>query len=497
MPYVLEMEEIRKEFPGVLALDNVQLKVRPATVHAFMGENGAGKSTLMKILMGIYKPDSGRISFKGKTVNISNPITALKLGISMIHQELNPVLHMSIAENIWLGREPINALRFVDHAKMFSGTEKLLKNLDIDLNPNQKMVDLSVANQQMVEIAKAISYNAELIVMDEPTSAITEKEVEHLFRLIRDLKKRGVSIIYITHKMDEVFAIADDITVLRDGQYIGTRPASEMTKNSLISMMVGRQLSQIFPKRNGHRGKVVLSVKNLSRKGRFSDITFDLHAGEILGVAGLVGAGRTEVLETIFGVHPKTSGQVYINGEVQEILHPRDAMKHQMALLPKDRKLGGLFLMLDIRANMEISNLSNYLKGPFIRSAEVKKDCRNQVEQLNIRTPSLSEVIENLSGGNQQKVLLSRWLLTSPEILMLDEPTRGVDVGAKAEIHKLMSDLVAEGKSILMISSEMPEVLGMSDRIIVMHEGRLAGILNRKEATQEKILALASGEKLE
>ncbi len=496
MPYILEMEDILKTFPGVLALDRVQLNVRPGTVHAFMGENGAGKSTLMKILMGIYKPDGGTIQFKGEPVEMPNPRTALKLGISMIHQELNPVLHMSIAENIWLGREPVKAFRLIDHEKMTSDTGELLKSLDIELDPDQKMIDLSVASRQMVEIAKAISYKAELIVMDEPTSAITEKEVEHLFRIVNDLKNRGVSIIYITHKMDEVFAIADEITVLRDGQYIGTESAEEMTKDSLISMMVGRELNQIFPERCATCGKVVMSVRNLSREEKFSNISFDLHAGEIMGIAGLMGAGRTEVLETIFGVYPKTAGEVHINGEPREVLHPRDAVGYKLALLPKDRKHGGLFLMLDIKANMEISSIKNYLKGFFLNHKIVRQDCQEQICKLQIKTPSLNEIVGNLSGGNQQKILVSRWLLTSPDILMLDEPTRGVDVGAKAEIHKLMNELVAEGKSILMISSEMPELMGMSDRIMVMHEGHLTGILDRSEATQEKILLLASGEKL-
>ena len=498
MKYILEMENIYKAFPGVVALNNVNLKVRKGTVHALMGENGAGKSTLMKILMGIYHTDKGSIKLNDNPVSIHNPNDAFNKGISMIHQELSCVTHMSVAENIWLGREPMQKNKFlVNHKVMKEKTKKILAQLQININPEIKMGELSVAQMQMIEIAKAISYDADIIVMDEPTSAITEQEVEHLFRIINDLKKKHVSIIYITHKMDEVFAISDDITVLRDGQFIDTKEAKTLDKKKLIKMMVGRELNQIFPKTEAKIGNVLLSVKNFSLEGKFNNINFDLKRGEILGIAGLMGAGRTEVVESIFGVLPKDEGNVFVDGKEVSIKSPQDAVNNNMALLTEDRKLDGLFLPLTVMANGSIASIPEYQKMGFIKIKKMRKLMHEQVKALAIKTPSIFQIVNNLSGGNQQKVLLARWLLTLPEILMLDEPTRGIDVGAKSEIHKLMCKLAKKGKAIIMISSELPEILGMSDRIIVMHEGNLAGILNRDEATQEKILQLASGEKLE
>ncbi len=497
MEYILEMTGIRKEFPGVLALDNVDLKIRPGTVHALMGENGAGKSTLMKVLMGIYNSDAGSIKLRNREVEIPNTYSALKLGISMIHQELSPVLYMSVSENVWLGREPQTPIGFIDHKKMHSDTASLMADLNMKINPDEKMIALSVAQRQMVEIAKAISYDSDLIIMDEPTSAITEKEVEHLFKIINNLKTKNVSVIYITHKMDEVFFISDEVSVLRDGRYIGTDYTANLDKNKLINMMVGRELNQIFNKEKAEIGDVIMSVENLSCGKHFSGVSFDLRKGEILGIAGLMGAGRSEVIETIFGVREKTSGKIEINGKTAEISHPMDAVKNKMALLTEDRKLSGLYLMLTVRENMEIASITSYINNLFINHRRVTQDCLDQVEKLAIKTPSLNQVINNLSGGNQQKVLISRWLMTYPDILLLDEPTRGIDVGAKAEIHKLMTNLAKQGKAVIMISSELPEILGMSDRIIVMHEGRLAGELSREEADQEKILMLASGETLE
>ena len=495
MEYILEMTDIRKEFPGVLALDDIQFKVKPGTVHALMGENGAGKSTLMKIIMGIFKADKGTVLVKGEEAHIVNTKTAFAHGISMIHQELSPVPYMTVSENIWLGREFKKGL-FVNHQMMHDKTVELLDHLELDIDPDEKMVNLSVAQTQMVEIAKAISYDSDLIIMDEPTSAITEKEVHHLFKIINELRSKGIAVIYITHKMDEVFEISDEVSVFRDGKYIGTEAAENMTKDKLVNWMVGRDLSQVFHKEDAEIGEVMLEVKNLSSGDRFRGVSFQLRAGEILGIAGLMGAGRSEVVETIFGIRVKTTGEVFVHGKKVNIKAPHDAIKHKIALLTEDRKLSGLFLPLSVKENMEIVSIDKYIKGGFINHSQVLTDCEDQVNKLAIKTPSLYQITDNLSGGNQQKVLISKWLLNAPDILILDEPTRGIDVGAKAEIHKLMTKLVQAGKAVIMISSEMPEVLGMSDRVLVMHEGDLVGELPREEADQEKILMLASGAKL-
>lgn len=490
--YILEMENITKEFPGVKALDNIQLKIKKGSVHGLMGENGAGKSTLMKIIFGIYTPDKGTIKFKGKELKISGPKEAVNRGISMIHQELSPVPHMTVAENIFLGREySFGKTGWVNDKKMVEEARKLFETLNMDIDPTAKMKDLSIANMQMVEIATAVSYNADLIIMDEPTSAITEKEVEQLFGIIRSLQEKGVSIIYISHKMDEIFKICDELTVFRDGQYIGTKGAHELDQDTLIQMMVGREIKQVFHKEKADIREVALSVQNLSKKGKFHHVSFEVRKGEILGIAGLMGAGRTEVMESIFGIDPPDSGDVYIHGEKVKIKSPKDAIKHKVALLTEDRKLTGAFLPISIRENMIISSIDQFLTFGYLNKKTVEKTCNEQVQKLNIKTPHIDQLIMNLSGGNQQKVLLARWLLNDPDILILDEPTRGVDVGAKSEIHKLMSKLAQEGKAIIMISSELPEVLGMSDRVVVMHEGRKKGELSREEANQEKILEVA------
>ncbi len=496
--FLLEMENIRKQFPGVLALDGVQLKVRPGTVHALMGENGAGKSTLMKVLLGIHDPEKGSIHFDGIEHTHMDIHSSLNCGISMIHQELSPILHMTVAENIYLGREPLisKIVGWVDHKKLNEQTRELLEGLDIDIDPTTKMVDLSIANMQMIEIATAISYNSKLVIMDEPTSAITEKEVAHLFRMINNLRDKNVAIIYITHKMDEVFEISDDVTILRDGQYVGTEKASDIDKNKLISMMVGRELTNFFPKAEAEITDVKLEVRNISLEGKFKDVSFEVRKGEILGIAGLMGSGRTEVIESIFGVYPPDSGEILIDGKPAEIKQPMDSIKHRLGLLTEDRKLSGLFLPLSVRDNMVASNIQDYVIRTGLDFKRIEEDCETQRQALAVKTPSLNQLILNLSGGNQQKVLIARWLLTEPDVLFLDEPTRGIDVGAKSEIHKLMSKLAQMGKAIVMVSSEMPEILGMSDRIIVMHEGDKAGELSREEATQEKVLTLASGEKL-
>ena len=491
---VLVMEHISKSFPGVKALSDVHLTVRRGTVHALMGENGAGKSTLMKVLIGMYIPDEGSISFLGNPVKIENTQQALRMGISMIHQELSPEPYMTVAENIYLGREPVGRLGLIDKKKMVADTRALLERLEININPNAVMRTLSVANTQMVEIAKAISYDSSLIIMDEPTSAITEREVAQLFRMIRTLREQGVGIIYITHKMDEVFQIADEITVLRDGQYIATVPAAQTDRNSLIAMMVGRELTNLFPKEDAPIGEVVLSVRNLTRNGIFHDVSFDLRRGEILGLSGLMGAGRTEVIEGIFGIKPIDAGTITIMGKEVQIKSPTDAIRHGMALLTEDRKLTGIMGVLSVRDNMMIASLESYAKAGFLNKKIINETCAREKTRLELKTPSMDQLIRNLSGGNQQKVLVSRWLLTVPEILILDEPTRGIDVGAKSEIHRLMSKLAQEGKAIIMISSELPEILGMSDRVLVMHDGRVGGEFARKDATQENIMRAATGQ---
>jgi inositol transport system ATP-binding protein len=490
---VLVMEHISKSFPGVQALSDVQLTVRRGSVHALMGENGAGKSTLMKVLIGMYIPEDGEITFLGKKVKIENTQQALRMGISMIHQELSPEPYMTVAENIFLGREPLGRFGLIDKKKMVADTKALLERLEINIDPNTVMRTLSVANTQMVEIAKAISYDSSLIIMDEPTSAITEREVAHLFKIIGTLKDKGVAIIYITHKMDEVFQIADDITVFRDGRHIATVPASQTDRNSLIAMMVGRELTNLFPKEDAPIGEVVLSVQGLTRPGVVEDVSFELRRGEILGLAGLMGAGRTEVIEGIFGIKPITAGVITIRGQQVTIRSPQDAIKHGLALLTEDRKLTGIMGVLSVRDNMMIASLGSYSKAGFLNKRIINQTCAKEKTRLELKTPSMDQLIKLLSGGNQQKVLVSRWLLTVPDILILDEPTRGIDVGAKSEIHRLMSKLAQEGKAIIMISSEMPEILGMSDRVLVMHEGRVGGVFERKDATQETIMRAATG----
>jgi ABC-type sugar transport system ATPase subunit len=493
--YILEMKNIVRTFPGVRALNGVDFRAKRGSVHALMGENGAGKSTLMKCLVGINPPDSGEIWLKGKKVTIPNPHEALKLGIAMIYQELNPVLERSVMENIWLGREPM--LRkfglLVDHRAMYEQTRQLLKELEIDIDPKTKVKELSVAKMQMIEIAKAISYNADVVIMDEPTSSLTPNEVEHLFSMIRKLKARNVAVIYITHKMEEIFTIADEVTVLRDGNNITTNPIAEMTIDSLITAMVGRHLTEMFPKMESQIGDVKLAVRHLEVPGLLHDISFDLRKGEILGVAGLVGAGRTELMEALFGLRRKSAGEIFIDGKKVEIRAPSDAIEAGIGFLTEDRRLNGIIPVLSVKVNIIVANLRNYLRyGFFLNLKKIHHDCEEFKERLKIRTPSLDTLIQNLSGGNQQKVLVARWLLTNPDILILDEPTRGIDVGAKAEIHTIITKLACEGKSVIMVSSEMPEILGMSDRIMVMSRGQITAILDRKEADQETIMRYAA-----
>jgi inositol transport system ATP-binding protein len=492
--YVVEMKGIVKEFPGVKALDGVNLAVKKGEVHSLLGENGAGKSTLMKVLLGIYKQDEGEIFYKGQPVKIANPADALKIGISMIHQEISLVTDRTIAENVWIGREPTTKLGLLDWKKLYQMTEQLFNELDLaGFNPKTLVRRLSVAQQQMVEIARALSYNSDVIIMDEPTSALTEAEVEILFRIINDLKKRGISIIYISHKMDEIFRISDSITVLRDGQWVATRPAKEMDSAKVISLMVGRELSQVFPKVEVAIGEPILEVKNLTRHGYFEDISFSVRKGEILGLSGLMGAGRSEVMRAIFGVDKLDSGEIYFGGKRVHIHSTKDAINLGMGFVTEDRKELGLILCRSVRENVTYASLDSLSTGPFTNMKHEIKATKDMIHKLSIKTPTYKKRVGALSGGNQQKVVLANWLLSKPKVLILDEPTRGIDVGAKYEIHKMMCEFAGQGMAVIMISSELPEILGMSDRIIVMHEGKQKAEFMRGEATQEKILHSAVG----
>ena len=490
---LLEMKNISKSFPGVRALDDVSLKVRRGTVHALMGENGAGKSTLMKCLFGIYHADSGEIFLEGKKVQFRNSKDALENGVAMVHQELNQALKRNITDNLWLGRYPTTLGFVISEKKMYEETMKIFDNLGIDEDPHTLMSRLSVSKRQMVEIAKAVSYNSKIIVFDEPTSSLTETEAEHLFRIIDLLKKRGAGIIYISHKMEEILKISDDVTVMRDGKYVATEEASELTTDKIIKLMVGRELTNRFPPKSNTPGKEIINVKNLS--GAYSnvkDVSFSLREGEILGIAGLAGAGRSELLETIFGIAKKKSGTVTVHGRRADNRSSRQAIQNGFALLTEERRATGIFGILDIIANTTISNLKNYRSGGiFLSSSKMKSDTMWAVRSMKIKTPSLKTKIRTLSGGNQQKVILGRWLLTKPEILLLDEPTRGIDVGAKYEIYQLIIDLAASGKSVIMVSSEMPELLGVCDRRLVMSGGRAAGELPG-QTTQEEIMELSA-----
>jgi inositol transport system ATP-binding protein len=479
MQYLVEVDDVRKAFPGVLALDHVSMRVRPGAVHALMGENGAGKSTLMRIIAGLLAPDAGRVVVRGRA--------------AMIHQELNLMPSMTVAENIFLGREPLTRIGLVDDRALSRRTAALLGSLDIEIDPDDRVSDLAIAKRQMVEIARAVSFEAQVLIMDEPTSTLSEREVAQLFRIVAGLTARGSAVIYITHKIDEVFRIADEVTVMRDGQVVGSSPVSRLDRDRLIAMMVGRELTQLFPKDNVPTDRVLLSVENLSLDGMFSDVSFEVRSGEILGIAGLVGSKRTEIAETIFGVTPKTSGEIRIDGVPAEIDSPSAAINHGMAFLTEDRKVSGLFLPLRVHENMEVSVLNGeFVWAGFVKQAKVLAACRAAAAAVRLKAPDLFEPVQHLSGGNQQKVLVGRWLLTGPRILILDEPTRGIDVGAKAEIHRLISTLAAEGAAVIMISSEMPEILGMSDRVMVMRQGRVAGILDRSQANQIELMRLAA-----
>ncbi len=491
---LLQMTDICKEFPGVKALDNVSLTVRKGTVHALMGENGAGKSTLMKCLFGIYSKDAGHIYLEGEEVNFKDSRAALDKGVAMVHQELNQALKRNVMDNIWLGRYPKTAGLIINEKKMYEDTLEVFKELEIDVDPRRIMSTIPVSGRQMVEIAKAVSFNSKIIVLDEPTSSLTESEVEHLFKIIEMLKARGCGIIYISHKMEEILRISDDITVMRDGKWIATKPASELDMDQIIKLMVGRELGSRFPEKDNVQGEVALEVDNLcGQYNHLDNVSFQARKGEILGIAGLDGSGRTEVLESIFGVATRKSGTIKLDGKTVLNRNARESIKNGFGLLTEERRATGIFGILNIRENTVISSLKRHKRaGFYLSNKSMQADTDWAIKSMRIKTPTQETKISTLSGGNQQKVILGRWLLTDPEVLMLDEPTRGIDVGAKYEIYQLIIDLAKKGKVVLMVSSEMPELLGVCDRILVMSGGKLAGEVDAKNTTQEEILTLAA-----
>lgn len=493
-PALLEMRGISKSFPGVKALDNVSLTVRPGTVHALMGENGAGKSTLMKCLFGIYRRDEGTITLDGRDVEFKSSKEALENGVAMVHQELNQALTRTVKDNLWLGRYPKVGGFIVSERIMDKRTREIFEELEVNVDPNAIMSKLPVSQRQMVEIAKAVSYDAKVIVFDEPTSSLTETEVEHLFRIINMLRSKGCGIIYISHKMEEILRISDDVTIMRDGTWVATRPAKELTMDEIIRLMVGRELTNRFPPKTNQPGEVILDVQHMAGKyTRLKDATFQLKKGEILGIAGLDGSGRTEVLENLFGAMTREGGSITLHGRQIQNRSPKEAIKNGFALLTEERRATGIFGIRDIKENTVISNLKGYLLGGVVLSdKKMREDTDWSIQAMHIKTPSQRTQIRSLSGGNQQKVIIGRWLLTKPEILLLDEPTRGIDVGAKYEIYQLIIDLANEGKGVIMVSSEMPELLGVCDRIIVMSGGQVAGEVNAASTSQEEILTLAA-----
>ena len=490
---LLQMNNICKEFPGVKALDNVSLTVKKGTVHALMGENGAGKSTLMKCLFGMYKKDAGTIYLDGQEVNFKTSRDALDHGVAMVHQELNQALTRSVMDNIWLGRYPHKGI-YVSDKKMYDDTMKVFDDLQINVDPRTIMSTMPVASRQMVEIAKAVSYNSKVIVFDEPTSSLNENEVEHLFRIINTLRDRGCGIIYISHKMEEILRISDEVTVMRDGQWIATRPAKELTMNEIIKLMVGRELTNRFPPKDNVITDVSLEVDHLSATySHLKDVSFKAHKGEILGVAGLDGSGRTELLENIFGNATRKEGTIKLYGKEVKNRNPKESIKNGFALLTEERRATGIFGILNITENTTISSLKDFMVSHLYLDDKKRRNATDeQVQAMRIKTPSQSTQIRSLSGGNQQKVIIGRWLLTTPEVLLLDEPTRGIDVGAKYEIYQLIINMAKQGKTVIMVSSEMPELLGVCDRILVMSGGRLSGEVQTATTNQEEIMTLAA-----
>lgn len=494
VPY-LQIQNINKSFYGVPALKNVSFPIELGEIHVVIGENGAGKSTLMKIIAGLYHQDSGDIVLKGKTVQHDSPIEAIGNGVVMIHQELMPVPYLTVAENVFLGREPLTKMGLLDKKEIVEQTNTLFAEMNIDIDPRTEMRMLSVAQVQLVEIAKAVSFHSELLIMDEPTSAISDREIEHLYDLIFRLKKQNKAIVFISHKLDEIFKVADKITVLRDGEYIGTRKREELDKDSLIAMMIGRELKEVYEKREKRMGETILEVKHFGRSGKFEDISFSLRRGEILGIAGLMGAGRTELAEAIFGLNPADSGELLIDGRTVRIGSTSDAIKNHIALVPEDRKRLGLNLKDTTGFNITLSVLNLFAKLGIVDKVPENQEVDRSIKKFNIKVTSRKTPVVSLSGGNQQKVVIAKWMLSDPEILILDEPTRGIDIGAKTEIYKLINTLANEGKAIIMISSELPEIIGMSDRVLVFAEGRMTGELTGNDISQMEIMKCATKQK--
>ncbi|MGI6005607.1 MAG: sugar ABC transporter ATP-binding protein [Christensenellales bacterium] len=496
-PVILEMDHISKSFPGVKALDDVKLHVHKGSVHAVVGENGAGKSTLMKILSGSYFPDAGTIKIGGEAVKIKNPLHARELGVSIIHQELNIIPYSTVAQSIFLGREPCKRFKSViDYKKMNREARKLLDEQGLqDIREDTLMKDLTVSKCQVIEITKAIAFDAKVIIMDEPTSAITEKEIDRLFKHIRSLKSKGVAIIYISHKLEEIAKIADEITVIRDGKYIGTYPSHSITNDQIVSLMVGRDITNRYPKQPANFGDVALEVRRLTSGRAFQNISFSVRSGEVLGVSGLMGAGRTEVMRAIFGLDPFDSGEIHLNGKKVAIKNPKAALTNGLAMVTEDRRRYGVITIHSIRENIALPNLNMFEKGPFVDKKKERLSVMEFFKKLSIRAPDIEIRAGQLSGGNQQKVVLAKWLLRKPTVLIMDEPTRGIDVGAKFDIYNIMNDLVKQGIAIVFISSELPELLGMSDNIMIMHEGRMTGYISRQEATPESLMMYATAQK--
>lgn len=492
-PCLLEVSNVRKAFRGVLALEDVSLRLGRGSVHAVSGENGAGKSTLMKIIAGIHTPDAGELRLNGRSVHLSSPRHALENGVAMIHQELNLMPFMSVAENIWIGREPVGRLGLINHRTLHRKTRSLLERLRLEVDPEAEVRTLSIAARQMIEIARALSYDSALLIMDEPTSSLSERDAQQLFTIIRELRAQGKGILYITHKLEELFEIADEVSVLRDGRRVGGGAPASLTRDAILRMMVGRELAVETPSEAARPGPVVLAARHAALAGHFEDVSFELRSGEVLGIAGLVGSGRTKLAETLFGLVPASAGQLLIANHEVRLDSPRHAIARGVGFVTEDRKESGCFLMLSVLENLEISILGGeFLRFGFIRGRALSAACAAMCATLRVKTPDLNAPIMNLSGGNQQKVLIGRCLLTRPKILILDEPTRGIDVGAKAEIHQIIARLVAEGTAVLLISSELPEILRVSHRVMVMRDGRVAGFLERGEADQVRIMQLAA-----
>ena len=489
----MRVSGVEKSFPGVKALSDIEFSVRRGTVHALCGENGAGKSTLMKIIMGLYKADKGQIYIDEQPVDIKNPIQAREMGISMIAQELNYVPELSVEENLFLGRLPVNKFGKVDWKKVRRETEKFLKEENLPYSPTQKLKTLTVSEIQMLEIIKAVTNNAQIVIMDEPTSSITEREVKQLFAKINELRDKGVAIVYISHKMDEVFQIADDITILRDGTVVSTDRAEDLDIDTVIARMVGRKLDNVYPKEDVELGEMALEVEDFAADGVFEDINFHARKGEIVGFAGLVGAGRTEVMRAVFGLDPHNKGTVKIDGKPVTIKRPQDAIKQQLVMLSESRRDDGIIPVRSVSENATLASLKNYIYGGYTHRSKERKDVAEMFKKMNVKTPSMEAEIGKLSGGNQQKVLLARWMLCNPEVMILDEPTRGIDVGAKFEIYKLMTEIVKGNKAVIMVSSELPELIGMCDRIYIMCQGRITGCITRDEFSQELIMKYATG----